>query len=85
MTLSSPPFPVFQEFIKMTNHDVEHAIRKRMSGDVRDTFLAIGQCPPGALLGQVSPKGRQALHLPLLRQLEGRFLLPLGHGDSQCD
>ncbi|NXI47559.1 ANXA6 protein, partial [Galbula dea] len=32
---------VFQEFIKMTNHDVEHAIRKRMSGDVRDAFLAI--------------------------------------------
>ncbi|PKU28968.1 annexin a6-like [Limosa lapponica baueri] len=25
----------------MTNHDVEHAIRKRMSGDVRDAFLAI--------------------------------------------
>ncbi|KFP91135.1 Annexin A6, partial [Apaloderma vittatum] len=32
---------VFQEFIKMTNHDVEHAIRKRMSGDVKDAFLAI--------------------------------------------
>ncbi|KFQ23773.1 Annexin A6, partial [Merops nubicus] len=32
---------VFQEFIKMTNHDVEHAIRKRMSGDERDAFLAI--------------------------------------------
>uniref|UniRef100_A0A8C9ERF8 Annexin n=1 Tax=Pavo cristatus TaxID=9049 RepID=A0A8C9ERF8_PAVCR len=32
---------VFQEFIKMTNHDVEHAIRKRMSGDVRDAFVAI--------------------------------------------
>ncbi|NXK55838.1 ANXA6 protein, partial [Chauna torquata] len=32
---------VFQEFIKMTNHDVEHAIRKRMSGDVRDAFTAI--------------------------------------------
>lgn len=86
MTLSSPPFPVFQEFIKMTNHDVEHAIRKRMSGDVRDAFLAIGQCPPGALLGQVFREGRQALHLPLPRQLEGTaFLLPLGHGDSQCD
>jgi len=28
----------------MTNHDVEHAIRKRMSGDVRDAFVAIGQC-----------------------------------------
>uniref|UniRef100_A0A8V0YPV9 Annexin n=1 Tax=Gallus gallus TaxID=9031 RepID=A0A8V0YPV9_CHICK len=35
---------VFQEFVKMTNHDVEHAIRKRMSGDVRDAFVAIGQC-----------------------------------------
>ncbi|XP_025019725.1 annexin A6 isoform X3 [Python bivittatus] len=32
---------VFQEFIKMTNHDVAHAINKRMSGDVRDAFLAI--------------------------------------------
>ncbi|KAL9836581.1 annexin A6 isoform 1-T2 [Geothlypis trichas] len=32
---------VFQEFIKMTNHDVEHAIKKRMSGDVRDAFVAI--------------------------------------------
>lgn len=34
---------VFQEFIKMTNHDVAHAVRKRMSGDVRDAFLAIVQ------------------------------------------
>ncbi|XP_044310379.1 annexin A6 isoform X2 [Varanus komodoensis] len=32
---------VFQEFIKLTNHDVAHAISKRMSGDVRDAFLAI--------------------------------------------
>ncbi|CAI5766773.1 annexin A6 isoform X2 [Podarcis lilfordi] len=32
---------VFQEFVKMTNHDVAHAINKRMSGDVRDVFLAI--------------------------------------------
>ncbi|XP_064018106.1 annexin A6 isoform X2 [Pogoniulus pusillus] len=32
---------VFQEFIRMTNHDVEHAIRKRMSGDEKDAFLAI--------------------------------------------
>ncbi|NWZ16531.1 ANXA6 protein, partial [Agelaius phoeniceus] len=32
---------VFQEFVKMTNHDVEHAIKKRMSGDVRDAFVAI--------------------------------------------
>uniref|UniRef100_A0A8C6Z8H8 Annexin n=1 Tax=Nothoprocta perdicaria TaxID=30464 RepID=A0A8C6Z8H8_NOTPE len=32
---------VFQDFVKMTNHDVEHAIKKRMSGDVRDAFVAI--------------------------------------------
>ncbi|XP_015281357.1 PREDICTED: annexin A6 isoform X1 [Gekko japonicus] len=32
---------VFQEFIKMTNHDIAHAINKRMSGDVGDAFLAI--------------------------------------------
>lgn len=34
--------PVFQEFIKMTNYDVEHTIKKEMSGDVRDAFVAIG-------------------------------------------
>lgn len=67
----------------MTNHDVEHAIRKRMSGDVRDAFLAIGQCPAGAPSGQGSPVGGQPLRLPVLRQHEGRFLLPLGHGDPQ--
>lgn len=33
---------VFQEFIKMTNYDVEHVIKKEMSGDVRDAFVAIG-------------------------------------------
>ncbi|ELW64362.1 Annexin A6 [Tupaia chinensis] len=33
---------VFQEFIKMTNYDVEHTIKKEMSGDVRDAFVAIG-------------------------------------------
>ncbi|XP_065265049.1 annexin A6 isoform X1 [Emys orbicularis] len=32
---------VFQEFIKMTNHDVAHTVRKHMSGDVRDAFVAI--------------------------------------------
>ncbi|KAM9312732.1 annexin A6 [Gastrophryne carolinensis] len=32
---------VFQEFIKQTNHDVEHTIKKEMSGDVRDAFVAI--------------------------------------------
>lgn len=67
----------------MTNHDVEHAIRKRMSGDVRDAFLAIGQCPAGAPLGQGCPVGRQPLCLPLSRQHEGRFQLLLGHGDPQ--
>lgn len=34
--------PVFQEFVKMTNYDVEHTIKKEMSGDVRDVFVAIG-------------------------------------------
>uniref|UniRef100_A0A2K6THI3 Annexin n=1 Tax=Saimiri boliviensis boliviensis TaxID=39432 RepID=A0A2K6THI3_SAIBB len=34
---------VFQEFIKMTNYDVEHTIKKEMSGDVRDAFVAIVQ------------------------------------------
>ncbi|XP_020819918.1 annexin A6 isoform X2 [Phascolarctos cinereus] len=34
---------VFQEFIKMTNHDVEHTIKKEMSGDVRDALVAIVQ------------------------------------------
>uniref|UniRef100_A0A4X1TSN0 Annexin n=1 Tax=Sus scrofa TaxID=9823 RepID=A0A4X1TSN0_PIG len=33
---------VFQEFVKMTNYDVEHTI-KEMSGDVRDVFVAIVQ------------------------------------------
>lgn len=26
----------------MTNYDVEHTIKKRLSGDVRDVFVAIG-------------------------------------------
>ncbi|KAF6280426.1 annexin A6 [Rhinolophus ferrumequinum] len=34
---------VFQEFIKMTNYDVEHTIKKEMSGDVKDAFVAIVQ------------------------------------------
>ncbi|XP_036169031.1 annexin A6 isoform X1 [Myotis myotis] len=34
---------VFQEFIKMTNYDVEHVIKKEMSGDVKDAFVAIVQ------------------------------------------
>ncbi|XP_074147929.1 annexin A6 isoform X2 [Sminthopsis crassicaudata] len=34
---------VFQEFIKMTNHDVEHTIKKEMSGDVRDALVTIVQ------------------------------------------
>ncbi|OCT88290.1 hypothetical protein XELAEV_18016924mg [Xenopus laevis] len=32
---------VFQEFIKQTNHDVEHIIKKEMSGNVKDAFVAI--------------------------------------------
>ncbi|KAM4039105.1 annexin A6 [Anomaloglossus baeobatrachus] len=32
---------VFQEFIKQSNHDVEHTIKKEMSGDVKDAFVAI--------------------------------------------
>lgn len=32
---------VFQEFIKKTNHDIEHTITKEMSGDVKDAFVAI--------------------------------------------
>nr|DBA30588.1 TPA: hypothetical protein GDO54_006549 [Pyxicephalus adspersus] len=32
---------VFQEFIKQTNHDVEQTIKKEMSGDVKDAFVAI--------------------------------------------
>nr|KAF6346142.1 annexin A6 [Pipistrellus kuhlii] len=34
---------VFQEFIKLTNYDVEHIIKKEMSGDVKDAFVAIVQ------------------------------------------
>ncbi|KAH0509917.1 Annexin A6 [Microtus ochrogaster] len=34
---------VFQEFIKMTNYDIEHVIKKEMSGDVKDAFVAIVQ------------------------------------------
>lgn len=68
----------------MTNHDVEHAIRKRMSGDEKDAFLAIGQCPEGAPLGQGSPEGKQPLCLPLPMHSDGKLLLPLGHGGSQC-
>ncbi|XP_056372884.1 annexin A6 isoform X1 [Hyla sarda] len=32
---------VFQEFIKQTNHDIEHTIKKEISGDVKDAFVAI--------------------------------------------
>ncbi|XP_053574656.1 annexin A6 isoform X2 [Bombina bombina] len=32
---------VFQEFIKLTNHDVEQTIKKEMSGDVKDAFVGI--------------------------------------------
>ncbi|XP_029439203.1 annexin A6 isoform X1 [Rhinatrema bivittatum] len=32
---------VFQEYVKQTNHDVEHTIKKEMSGDVKDALVAI--------------------------------------------
>ncbi|XP_078509746.1 annexin A6 isoform X2 [Lissotriton helveticus] len=32
---------VFQEFIKLTNHDVEHTIKKEMKGDFKDALVAI--------------------------------------------
>lgn len=40
----------------MTNYDIEHVIKKEMSGDVKDAFVAIGNCQApgegaGALLG----------------------------------
>lgn len=40
----------------MTNYDIEHVIKKEMSGDVKDAFVAIGnwQAPgegAGAFLG----------------------------------
>lgn len=80
VSLSSPSCPVFQEFIKMTNHDVEHAIKKRMSGDVRDAFVAIGQCCLCTRLrGQAAPPAGTA------KAGGSRFLLGisiLGHGDS---
>ncbi|XP_054984148.1 annexin A6 isoform X2 [Sorex araneus] len=34
---------VFQEFVKKTNYDVEHVIKKEMSGDAKDAFVAIVQ------------------------------------------
>lgn len=56
----------------MTNHDVEHSIRKRMSGDVRDAFVAIGQCrAPGS-----SPF---ACVLPALGQGGSQHGVGLGH------
>lgn len=33
---------VFQEFVKCTNKDIEQIIKKEMSGDVKNTFYAIG-------------------------------------------
>nr|XP_033783027.1 annexin A6 isoform X2 [Geotrypetes seraphini] len=32
---------VFQEYVKQSNHDVEHTIKKEMSGDVKDALVAI--------------------------------------------
>ncbi|KAG2455260.1 ANXA6 protein, partial [Polypterus senegalus] len=34
---------VFQEFVKCTNKDIEQVIRKAMSGDLKDAFIAIVQ------------------------------------------
>lgn len=41
----------------MTNYDIEHVIKKEMSGDIKDAFVAIGNCQAsgegaGALLGR---------------------------------
>ena len=37
----------------MTNYDIEHVIKKEMSGDVKDAFVAIGNWQaPGKGLGQ---------------------------------
>lgn len=33
---------IFNEYYKMTGHDIEKAIRSEMSGDVETAFLAIG-------------------------------------------
>uniref|UniRef100_H0XYM6 Annexin n=1 Tax=Otolemur garnettii TaxID=30611 RepID=H0XYM6_OTOGA len=41
---------VFQEFIKMTNCDIEHIIKKEMSGDVKNAFVAIVQSVKNKLL-----------------------------------
>lgn len=53
---------VFQEFVKMTNYDVEHTIQKEMSGDVRDVFVAIGNWrgPRGRAGDRERPGGGKA-------------------------
>lgn len=35
-------FIVFQEFVRFSNKDIEQIIKKEMSGDVKNTFYAIG-------------------------------------------
>lgn len=35
-------FTVFQEFVRFSNKDIEQIIKKEMSGDVKNTFYAIG-------------------------------------------
>lgn len=77
MILSSPPSPVFQEFIKLTNHDVEHAIKKRMSGDVRDAFVAIGQCSLRAAAPSAVTAKAVWQQIPAAL---GPWRLPVGHG-----
>lgn len=70
---------VFQEFIKMTNHDVAHTIRKHMSGDVRDAFVAIGQFPAVCSVGKGGP-GFYCVHWPTMgwcMALWGSLPLPM--------
>jgi hypothetical protein len=34
---------VFEEYYKLTGHDIEKAIKSEMSGDVKNAFLAISK------------------------------------------
>lgn len=35
--------PVFQEFVRSSNKDIEQIIKKEMSGDVKNAMFAIGK------------------------------------------
>ncbi len=35
--------PVFQEFVRCSNKDIEQIIKKEMSGDVKNAMFAIGK------------------------------------------